>query len=322
MNIKKTSIFTFGLLAMAVACRDDDKLPIDFDKINNTNGAYMRVISTPSGSFDPFNVLTSKYEVVLEAVDAQRGKLLDKYTYTVTFNDNTPGNGTIETTPVLIKTVNASAFTVDAKSGYPRTTVTITAPEVLTALGMTAANVLPLDEFIFSQEMFLTDGRKYNVNNTSADVVGGAFFNSPFNTIVPLVCPLDGDLFLGKYEVTSDLSEFGDPVFLDQEVELVEGAQPYQRIFEAIYLEGLGIGNAAQEWTINFICETSVFPKQASNLTCGSGSIYLGPLGSGTYDETNDQTFTVTLVEGPDGDDGGCGFSGSTQITLTFTKVP
>lgn len=320
--MKKIFLSALGLLAVITACRDDDKLPVDFDKINNSNGAFVRIISTPSGSFDPNNVAGSEYRTVIEVSDAKKGDLLDNVKFFVTFEDNTPGNGEIETEVTIVKTVPAASFAKDATSGLPRATVTITANEVLTALGMSASDVLALDGFDFSMEVELTTGQVFNADNTSGDVLGGAFYGSPFAYKLLVVCPLDPDLFLGEYTLVAGASEFGDPVFPSNTVvELVEGGQAYQRVFEAVYLGDLGIGNAAQEWTINFICETTQFPKQITNLTCGAGSIYVGPIGAGAYDEADDTTFTVTLVEGPDGDDGGCGFSGSTQVTLTFTKV-
>jgi hypothetical protein len=319
MNIKKiVSVFSILTMLIVMSCKDDDKLPLPFDKINNSNGAFMRVISVPSGSYDPFDLANSSFVIQLEAVDNKGGTLLKEYRFIVDFTDNS--GGTIEKEPVLIKTVPASAFVKDATSGLPRTTVTITATEALAALGLSTNDVAPLDEFVFSQEMELIDGRIYSAANTSADVLGGAFYGAPFNTIVPLVCPVDGKLFLGNYLLSGTDSEFAEPVFSNAVVKLEVGAQPYQRVFSSVYLPDEGIGNAAQDWTINFICSTTKFPKQTTNLTCGSGNIALGPLNAGAYSETDDSSFTVTLVEGPDGDDGGCGFSGTGLVTLTFTK--
>lgn len=313
--------FAMSLL-LATSCSDEEKLPIDFDAVTGTNGAYMRVISIPSGSFNPFDMAGSEFVIELESFDNSGGNQLKEYRFYVDFVDNTTEVDTLETDEVLVKTIPASQFTVNATSGLPRTTVTITATESLAALGLTEADVAPLDQFVFRQELEMVDGRVYDADNTSGDITGGAFFSTPFNTVVPLVCPVTSSLFKGDFNVTySGNSEFGVPIFAETTVKLAAGAQPYERRFTAQYLGDLDGGFPTATYTLQFICGQVFVVAQATGLGCGGGSIVLGTGAvSGTYDETGAITsFDVTLIEGLGGDDGGCGLSGANEVTMTFT---
>jgi hypothetical protein len=322
MKYKKIILTAAIVTAMATACRDDDKLPLDFAAINGSNGAFLRQLSIPSGSFNPFDLANSEFVIELEANDNQKGALLKEVRFTVDFKDNTTAVDTIETTAVVVKTVPAAQFSPGSESGLPTATITITALETLAALGLVESDVAPLDEFIFTQEIELIDGRVYGQENSSADILGGAFYGSSFTNAVPLVCTVDDALYLGDYNITlSAPSEFGVGVFEDQTITLEAGEQPYQRVFGAAYLEAFGFGDFSDGYVIQLICGQAFLVNTPTGLGCGAGSIVLGSAAGGTYNETVDNSFTVTFIEGNDMQDGGCGLSGANEVTITFTKV-
>jgi hypothetical protein len=211
--------FYFKTLAIALiiivvtSCRDESKYPIDFNKVNSSNGAFLRQISVPSETFtfdinnQIFDVANSKFQIVIEEVDGNDGNDLKEVNFYTTFVDQNDQNGTIDKPEVKVKTVPASDFTKDPTTGLPRATITINASEVLTALGIDATDVLGADSFVIRQELVMKDGQMFDESNTGGDVSGGPFYATPFSNTVSVVCPSD---LGGDIQYSTEVTSVGD----------------------------------------------------------------------------------------------------------------
>lgn len=193
MKNKYIFITVLFLMALGFSCTDESKYPLPFDTINNSNAGILKQVTQTSVVFDKTNIPASKYEVVIEANDRDRGKLFTKVELFVSFIDRTPGNGNSSKDEVLLKTYQASEFVADATTGLPRLTISVTAPETLTALGLVAATDLDgSDQFFFRQAMHFPDGNIYTSTNVNTAISSlGGVYKSPFGNIVAVVCPSD-----------------------------------------------------------------------------------------------------------------------------------
>ena len=198
--MKKTYILfvTVLLMALGFSCTDVNKYPVNFDTLNNSNAGILKIISQNSVILTS-DIAASKYEVKFEANDRDRGRLFDHADLFVSFKDLTPSNGGTNRAEAKLATYTNSQFTADAITGLPRVTMTHTATEIMTLLGITLPEIVNgKDQFVFRQAMVFPDGKTYssgNVNNAIAST--GGVYKSPFQNIVTVVVcasALDGDL--------------------------------------------------------------------------------------------------------------------------------
>jgi len=209
----KTFKFIFVVLAamgMAISCSDDKGF---FDKDAIVYAAYLNVVATPSSTFGTVSQsdfrlnTTSKYEVTLEERDVERGKLFQSVDFYVKLKDNTVPK--LTTNEVKVKSVPSTSFTQDPETDYPRATISISAQEVLSALGLAQGDVNGGDQVELRYELVMKDGRIFTDSNASGVVTGGAFFNSPFFYRIPVVCVSARS---GKYDgVTNWVDYYGYP---------------------------------------------------------------------------------------------------------------
>lgn len=186
------------MLVFITSCTDfvDPRIPYStFD-----TGAYLRTTARTSTTFNFFDLANSRFDITVEAVDAENGATVDNVEVRVRRRRLIPGVG-LQFVPaagpggsvndVLLKTIPGSAFTQTADSKFLRTQITATAPEMFTALGITPAQVNGGD--VFEVRLKLTDkkGRVFNDVNASADIKGGLFYVSPFLYNVAVICPSD-----------------------------------------------------------------------------------------------------------------------------------
>ncbi|MDZ4715892.1 MAG: hypothetical protein SH819_10530 [Cytophagales bacterium] len=192
--MKRIQILTYvSLAALIFSCSDTSKYPVPFDTINNANAGILKVISQGSVILTS-DIPGSKYQVTFEANDSERGKKFTKVELFVQFKDLTPLNNAMVPQPdasrpeKLLKTYLPSEFTADAITGLPRVTMTHTATEVMTLLGLTLPEFVEgRDQFIFRQAMHLPSGI-YSSNNVSTPIAGlGGVYKSPFQNVVGVV---------------------------------------------------------------------------------------------------------------------------------------
>lgn len=197
-----------AMLVLITSCTDfvDPRIPYKtFD-----TGAYLRTVKRTSDSFNFFDLASAKFDITVEAVDAENGATLQTVEVSVRKRRLIPGVG-LQYVPaagvggavvdVPVKTMQASDFTQTPDSKFLRANIVVTAPEAIAALGITNAQVNGGDVFEFRLKLTDKFGRVFNDVNASADIKGGLFYASPFLYNVGVVCPSD---LGGTYDFTQD----------------------------------------------------------------------------------------------------------------------
>jgi len=178
------SLLKIGMLLSAfflVSC--ETEMVERLDEFSFEQGGYMRTVTPfpiPIFSVSKANMAGTNMTMVLEAVTPNAGANFDTYEMVIRFLDNTPANGSNAKTDVALKTLSASNFAKDAGTGYPRTTLVVTGKEMQDALKLTADQIATGDRFEIRAKMKLKDGKVFDAANSSGDIVGGAFYSSPF----------------------------------------------------------------------------------------------------------------------------------------------
>ena len=322
-----------ALGSVATSCTGEDNT-VDTVLGDVTSGAVLRTISIISNEI-PIGDETAVFSIEIEEQDAQDGALLESVDVYTTFLDGSPDDGdssAATTTEVFLQNIPASEFT-PGPFGLPRTTITIPASTMIAAVGLTNDALFGGDTFTTRLAVNLTDGRVFSVFNAGGIITGG-FFNSPFQYVTPVVCPVTEDTFTGDYNVTQiSPTIFGydtfDPdgggvvltlVDADDSGTLVGSPDlaSTQRGFNADYIAALGFGNT-RGYIIDFICGVVVVPTaQGTGLTCGGPGITLGPPSGapGTYDFADDSTFNMVFTDDELDD---CG-QGAPDVELRWDK--
>jgi hypothetical protein len=148
----------------------------------------------------------SKFDIVIEAVDAEDGATVETVEVRVRHRRLIPGVG-LKYTPqadVLIKTLQKSDFAPNADSRFLRAQISITAAEAIAAVGLTSAGINGADVFEFRLVLNDRFGRVFTNTNLSGDVAGGPFYASPFLYNVSVICPSD---LGGTYDFTQSNME-------------------------------------------------------------------------------------------------------------------
>ncbi len=196
-NIMKTKniflallVATFGLFS----CADEDLKPIlTFE--DAIKGGYVKLIEEGPkliNVLDESTINASSYTYSVEFVDLQNGELMTDYTINLTY---TSAGGDTRTAENFLS--YAQADLSDGPNGLRALeNITITAPEMLAALGLNASDLGPGDNFLFEGFVTLDDGNVYGYENASATVRGSAF-QSHFNFTLPAACPSD---LTGSYD--------------------------------------------------------------------------------------------------------------------------
>ncbi len=177
--MKKIFIIAIGLVFLG-SCEIDDLNKIDL--LNLANGAYMRTISPTAAntSFTLAGLAGASLTFTVEAVDPDKGAQFASYDLAVEFRDRTASNGNNSVALKTLKSISPTGFNPDPTSGYLRGTFTITSAEIMSTLGVTADKVTVGDSFDVFATLVTKDGRKYSDKNTDPDILGGAFYSSPF----------------------------------------------------------------------------------------------------------------------------------------------
>ena len=319
---KQISILLFSGAALCISSCDEGDTVVDQVTAGTERGAILRTITVISNEL-PVGDDSGNFAVELEVQDSEDGELVNQVEVYVGFRDNTeeigPGTNVEET---LFATISSTTFT-NGPFGLPRFTYSATLPDMLAHVNRTNDDITGGDQFTIRFELVLTDGRRFSfVNNTST--LTGSFFRSPFLYTPTVICPVQEDLFVGDYQLTVDpISPVGGvPIWNNQTVTISIGETSTERVFSAIYLEELGIGNGPAEFKFNLVCGKIVpLGGQATGLACVDNITLGPPLGddvtSGTYDITDDSSFTIVFAEDESGDCGGS----ATNATATLTKI-
>ncbi len=173
-----------GILALGLGSCDDDEENTTIGVQDTVEtGAVLRTISfTDELLLDVDN--PPQFVLEIEEQDEFEGELLESVNLFVTYADNSAiaGNSSsINTEEVLLRNIPASEF-FPGPFGLPRAEIIAPLSETLAAIGGTFDDIYVDDTFTFREELILTDGRVFSVNNAGGIITAG-FFNSPFQHV-------------------------------------------------------------------------------------------------------------------------------------------
>lgn len=326
------------LLVAATGCEyNEDALPVNIGEVVENNGAYLRIIEIQTQGIDILNYTadSSVYRIVGELYDAEEGDLVTEVDFYVARTGASAGRAIAEgTTP--FKTIPRSAFARGhgAFGDYPRATIDITVADVLTALGITTADIQIGDSYRLRWVVKLSNGKSF----TSTDVnpaITGSFFNSPYAAACNVVSSVDPTKFIGDYTF-SQLSASTSVAGAFANGWIWNGAQNFTRtlavdpnngfdgrVFPATPLAEYGVP------AVNYRMRLAVASAKANNrarlngtfgtgLGCGGVTIAYGPetISTSNFDQDNDATFTFVVRENVNA---ACGV-GIAHVVFTMTK--
>ncbi len=158
----------------------------------NQNGGALRTIQVVNTDI-ALGSTTAKVEVVVEVQDRNNGRNTSKIQVYSNFADNTPSNGSNPKTEILIKEIPASDFYAGTRE-LPFARISVPITELLQKLNLTTAQYLGGDRFVIRLAQVLNDGRVLTNSNSSSNILGGAYFSSPFIYNANVVCPITESL--------------------------------------------------------------------------------------------------------------------------------
>lgn len=327
MNMKKISLGIFVvLLAFVSSCRDFVEPNIPYSEFDTA--LYLRTIrsaESTSLTFNFFNLQNSRFNVTLEAVDAEEGTTVENVEVRIRHRRLIPGVG-LEFTPapsggqreeVTVATIPGSAFTQSPDNRFKRGVIDIPAATMIQAVGLTAGEIEGGD--FFEVRLYATDrfGRVFGPDNRSSDVAGGVFYDSPFLYNVEVICPLADGYGLGQYQLEQSAGPsdpfFGNPTrFVEGPVTLTEGNTSIARTFTVGYLGGF----TTRPFTIVFSCGVVTKPEEAAGAGCGGPGILWESDNDNLaeYDLQDDSVIQVFFV---DDTESSCGITAPIEFTLT-----
>jgi hypothetical protein len=171
-----------GLLA---ACRDESIIVYDPIK-QGVLGYYAHMIEAPDLAPAPGTVSAAAqagatYKFTPEVV----GATADEITSYEVFVELDNADGTVAKAKVPVPAGTITSFPVDATSKRPRGTVTVTAAQLNTALGITGADYIPGRFFYFHTKLNMKTRGSVDETNVNLNLAG-AGYNSPFFHIVTI----------------------------------------------------------------------------------------------------------------------------------------
>ena len=315
-----------GILALGLGSCDDDEENITV-VVQDTveTGAVLRTIQVISNEL-PIGI-DAGFAVQIEEQDEFEGDLLASVDVFATFADNSPDDG--DTTGAnfnefAVRTIDATEFTDPSPFGLPRHTLEISSAELNAGAGVTGDQLFGGDTFTIRLSLNLTDGRVFSVSNAGGVITGG-FFNSPFQYIATVTCPVEAEFAVGTYQLSiieGVFPAFGATVdWIEEPVSIVGGTGDTERIIEnACYLPEFGM--FCGPLTFNLVCGSVILPNQApgGGVGCGSAIILESDLDDlGAYDPADDTTIQLIFQNNVD-DLGGCG-ADEYRAVLELTRI-
>ncbi|MEM9720869.1 MAG: hypothetical protein AAGA10_16520 [Bacteroidota bacterium] len=205
MKLNKLFIVLGAALMLTVSCADEDLQPIiTFDQA--TKGAYVRLNEESSRLVNLFDPAGYSYSYTVEFVDLNQGELVSEYVIDLVFEDNNSDNGDNSTSAIEFRRFSQADFETNTNGFRGLSNIVITGPEMFSAIGITADDVLSGDEFKFQGRVTTPDGT-WGASNSSSTVNGPAF-RGHFDYTLTAGCPSD---LTGTYSYSSTSSWCGGP---------------------------------------------------------------------------------------------------------------
>lgn len=316
----KKLIFILGVVlssSLFLACETEEKV-IDYVFENTQNGAILRQVSV-TGLLDLFDV-NSGVTVVLEYQDGE-GSLasnIQSVDVSLSFVDKN-GNGNSQANipfgQITGWDANGTPF------GLPRATFNYSLSAALAAAGLAIEEVGAGDQFVLDFTLNTTSGQTFTNSDANGNIAAvGGWYSSPYQVTSNAVCKLPDGFLAGSYavEIISGESSYLGPGYngLGETAEITATSNT-GRTISIGYLEIFGFG--PYDFQIDLVCgETVVMGEQLIGLGCSSNLGIAPPDGpNGTFDFTDDSTFTLAITDNPIED---CGVA-ATQSVYKFTKL-
>lgn len=191
------------LTVLVFSCTEGDN-PID-KVLNDTviGGGTLRTIKVVSPAI-ALGDATGKFQVTIEVQDAQNGAATDKIDVYASFKDNNIADGNNTKAEKIIKSIPSTSFVAGTRE-LPFADVIVTTAELKTILGLTDSQFTGGDQFVIRLAIVLKDGRVFTRANANSNIVGGAYFSSPFQYNANVVCPITESLAGTHTYVTSNM---------------------------------------------------------------------------------------------------------------------
>lgn len=298
---------------LCVQCTDGNKA-IETVMEEVERGAVLRNIDFNNIVFD-INDLQSTYSIVLEEMDIEEGGLLKEVDVFIQFVDRTTSTANLTSQESLLMSIPKSDFEV-GPFGLFRTTMNFSFEEALSATGLTQTQAECKDQFEIRLVLNLTDGRSFDTPTASASILtDDCFFKSPYRYSIPIVNPIEEQLFTGNYLYTTLIDGAFGPTFGESRVvEIVAGSSPNVRLAP--------FGKDTFEFTI--ACD-AVYPKlyESLNGLCEESAINIllgpDPDDAGLADPNDDSVFEIQFIEGYEGWSGS-GNTGERKVRIRLSK--
>lgn len=171
---------------MFTSC-DEGTAVVDDVTAGSERGAILRTVNITSDEL-PIGVADGFFAVDLEVQSEENGTLVETVDVFANFRDNTPDNGKgATTTEALVESIAKSTFTI-GEFGLPRFSYEVTLGTLLSATGVSEADIDGSDQFRVRFELVLNDGRRFSFAQNSGTLTG-SYFSSPFLYSATIVCP-------------------------------------------------------------------------------------------------------------------------------------
>lgn len=174
--MKYTFLLLLGLLAFATSCEDPELDPLQFDKIKQGS-----IIALRGAAVNNLNDRT--FLGAVDRVSKTADPAAETFTFDADYLSADPSSlarvkiyaRATQTGPrVQVATVEGSAFTIKDGSTYPRASISIPLTTILSALGVTLADLQPNQYLFIESDLELTDGSTV----LASSVVNSSLFES------------------------------------------------------------------------------------------------------------------------------------------------
>jgi hypothetical protein len=192
MKILKNSFVRFLTLVLLVtSCTDFVEPILPYEGFDTA--VYLRTIARTSTSFNHLNLPNSKFDITVEAVDPKGGRTVESVEVRLRHRRLFDGVGNVYiptagannlVNDVLIKTLTAADFKPNDQSRFLRADIQLTAPEVVTALGLTPSQINVADAFEVRLKLRDKFGRVFNDINAGGNIKNEVFYASPFLYVI------------------------------------------------------------------------------------------------------------------------------------------
>lgn len=192
-NIIKITLLA-AICSIAYSCEDPDAAPVvTFDSA--TKGAYPRLLEEGDKLMNLFDLPGSEYIYSVEFVDQEKGGLVSEYILYLEY-DGVKAYG-----PEVFRTYTSADFATNENGYVGIVDIGIGSAELLSAAGISEADLLPGDNFTITSKLVLGDGSEYSGDN-SASTISSSAFRGHFDFILPASCPSDLEATL-EYTATT-----------------------------------------------------------------------------------------------------------------------